>query len=432
MNALKNSTARFLLAAVLLALAAGCSGTDGAGNEPADSHDHEEGEDGHGHQGDHEDEEAAEGPRGGRLLEDGGFALEVTMFESGVPPEIHVYPARDGKPVNPADVQMTLELRRLGGRVERVDFTPQDDFLRSTTAIGEPHSYEVTAKAREGGRTHSWTYESFEGRTTIAPAMAKGAGVAISVAGPGRIAERVSLFGEIAADPDRVRAVGARFPGLIRSVSVTVGDAVQAGQKLATVESNESLQTYPVTSPIAGVVTERRANVGETTHEEHLFEVANFSSVRAELNAFPRDRGRLKPGQSVRIKAADGTQEAEGRVDFVSPVGTGNNQTLVVRVTLDNRDGQWTPGQFVEGLVTVSATDVPLAIPRDALQAFRDWDVAFINVGDTYEIRPLELGRSDGESVEVLAGLQPGDRYVSANSYLIKADIEKSGASHDH
>ena len=55
-----------------------------------------------------------------------------------------------------------------------------------------------------------------------------------------------------------------------------------------------------------------------------------------------------------------------------------------------------------------------------------------IQVDDTYEIRPLELGRSDGNLTEVLGGLQAGDRYVVENSYLIKADIEKSGASHDH
>ena len=56
----------------------------------------------------------------------------------------------------------------------------------------------------------------------------------------------------------------------------------------------------------------------------------------------------------------------------------------------------------------------------------------FIQVDDTYEIRPLELGTSDGTLTEVLEGLQAGDRYVVDNSYLIKADIEKSGASHDH
>jgi membrane fusion protein, heavy metal efflux system len=412
-----------VLVASWLALAVGCAEKDSApedGTQAKESHE----------PGDAE--EVEEGPRGGRLLEDGSFALEVTMFETGVPPEFRVYPMRDGKPLNPAEVQLTMELGRLGGAVDSIAFAPQADFLRSTTSITEPHSFSVKAQARVGNKTHSWSYDSLEGRVTIAPEMAKGAGVETAVAGAGRIEERLSLYGTIQANPERVRAVSARFPGIVRSVRGNVGDPVQQGQQLATVESNESLQTYGVTAPIAGVITERHANPGEATDGQPLFQVADFSSVRAELNVFPRDRGRLQRGQSVRVKAADGAQEAAGTIDFVSPVGSGNNQTLEVRVVLENRDGQWTPGQFVEGLVTVSATDVPLAIPRQALQTFRDWDVAFINVGDTYEFRPLELGRSDGEQVEILGGLKPGDRYVTANSYLIKADIEKSGASHDH
>ena len=80
----------------------------------------------------------------------------------------------------------------------------------------------------------------------------------------------------------------------------------------------------------------------------------------------------------------------------------------------------------------VETLEVPLAVENRALQPFRDWSVVFIQVGDTYEIRPLELGPSDGTLTEVLGGLQAGDRYVVDNSYLIKADIEKSGASHDH
>ena len=134
----------------------------------------------------------------------------------------------------------------------------------------------------------------------------------------------------------------------------------------------------------------------------------------------------------MRVKAADGAQEATGSVDFIAPAGSAGNQALLVRVTLDNADGRWTPGQFIEGRVAVSAIDAPLVILRSALQTFRDGEVAFVNVGDVYEFRPLELGRSDAERVEVLGGLRAGDRYVSANSYLIKADIEKSGASHDH
>jgi cobalt-zinc-cadmium efflux system membrane fusion protein len=378
------------------------------------------------------EEEFSKGPHGGRLLEDGDFALEITMFERGVPPEFHIYPLRNGKPVNVAEVKLGMELSRLGGTVDRIAFQPQDDFLRSTQSIAEPHSYTVKATAQADGKTHVWTYESFEGRTTIAPDMARGAGVETAVAGPGRIEERLALFGSIQPNPDRVRNISARFPGVIRSVRVNIGDRVQQGQQLATVESNESLQTYAVTAPIAGVITGRQTNPGETTDGEPLFQVADFSSVRAELNVFPRDRSRLKRGQPVRVKAADGAQEAISTVDFIAPAGSASNQALLVRVLLDNPDGRWIPGQFVEGLISISAIEAPLVIPRSALQTFRDWEVAFIKVGDVYEFRPLELGRTDGEYVEVLDGLQPGDTYVTVNSYLIKADIEKSGASHDH
>ena len=75
---------------------------------------------------------------------------------------------------------------------------------------------------------------------------------------------------------------------------------------------------------------------------------------------------------------------------------------------------------------------VALAVKRSALQTFREFTVAFEQVGDAYEVRMLELGRQDETWAEVLGGLQTGATYVTDNSYLIKADIEKSGASHDH
>jgi cobalt-zinc-cadmium efflux system membrane fusion protein len=51
---------------------------------------------------------------------------------------------------------------------------------------------------------------------------------------------------------------------------------------------------------------------------------------------------------------------------------------------------------------------------------------------ETYEVRMLTLGKRDDQWVEVIEGLKPGTEYVTGNSFLIKADIEKSGASHDH
>ncbi len=66
------------------------------------------------------------------------------------------------------------------------------------------------------------------------------------------------------------------------------------------------------------------------------------------------------------------------------------------------------------------------------MQAFRDFTVVYARIGDEYEVRMLELGRQDATWAEVLGGLDAGTSYVTENSYVIKADIEKSGASHDH
>lgn len=66
------------------------------------------------------------------------------------------------------------------------------------------------------------------------------------------------------------------------------------------------------------------------------------------------------------------------------------------------------------------------------MQPFRDFTVVYAQVGETYEVRMLELGGQYGEWTEVLGGIDPGETYVSEGSFVIKADIEKSGASHDH
>jgi membrane fusion protein, heavy metal efflux system len=75
---------------------------------------------------------------------------------------------------------------------------------------------------------------------------------------------------------------------------------------------------------------------------------------------------------------------------------------------------------------------VPLAVKTSGLQPFRDFTVVFERIDNTYEVRMLELGETQGEWAEVLGGIDVGAQYVTENSYLIKADVEKSGASHDH
>jgi cobalt-zinc-cadmium efflux system membrane fusion protein len=370
------------------------------------------------------------GPHRGRMLRDGAFALELQIFEEGVPPEFHVYLFRDGKPLAPDAATVGVELSRLDGEVNRFAFAPMGDFLKGDGTVHEPHSFNVVVTAREGGANHRWTFESFEGRTTIAAATAAAAGVKTETSGPAVLKDTLVLNGRLVPNAERVREVTARFPGAIREVLRSVGDTVRAGDRLALIESNESLETYAVTAPIGGVITERHANAGENAAGEPLFVIADYGALWAELNLFPRDLGRVKPGQKVALKSVDGEMRGQGTLIRVAPSAAGSIYTA--RVALDNADRRWSPGLFLEGAVQIGETRVPLAVKRSGLQGFRDFTVVFQQVGETYEVRMLELGRQDDTFIEVLGGLKPGVQYVAENSYLIKADIEKSGASHDH
>lgn len=376
--------------------------------------------------------EPAKGPHGGRLLSDGDFQLELVVFESGVEPRLRGYAYIGGRPVDPSSVRLEVEITRLGGKVERFTFVPQDDYLQGSGIVGEPHSFTVRVTAVHSGTTYEWNYDSFEGRTLIDVTIARESGIETDTAGPATIRESLTLHGTVVPDPQRVFRLHARFPGVVKEVRKRIGEAVRAGDVLAVIEANESLQRYSVVAPAAGIVVTRDVNPGFAVENEPLLTVVDLSSVWVELAAFQHDMGRILPGQPVIVRDVDGHQSAEGRVDNIAPVGSAASQSMTARVVLLNPDGRWRPGLFVTGEVTVSESEVPLAVRRAALQTFRDWTAVFEQVGDIYEVRPLTLGRNDSEWVEVLGGIAPGATYVATGSYLIKADIEKSGASHDH
>lgn len=412
---------RILLIGPLLLLLAACSREpEGAAEK---SHGDEHGE---------KHEESPKGPHGGRLLADGDFRLEVTIYESGVPPEFRLYAYADGDPLPPEQVQARAELTRLGGQIERHEFKAERDYLRGQVEVREPHSFTMKVAATHDGKGHEWNYDSFEGRTQIPAAAAKAAGVETEAAGPAPIRETLVLHGTVTPDPQRVYRLLPRFAGVVKEVRKRVGDKVRAGEVLAVVEANDSLQRYTLAAPAGGIVVSRDANPGMSVADEPVLTVADLSSVWVELAAFQHDLGRIKPGQAVAIRDADGHQTAQGRVETIAAVGSAASQSMTARVTLPNASGIWRPGLFVTGEVTIAETSVSLAVRRSALQTFRDWAVVFEQVGDVYEARPVELGRQDAQMAEVLSGLTAGARYVTANSYLIKADIEKSGAAHDH
>jgi cobalt-zinc-cadmium efflux system membrane fusion protein len=143
------------------------------------------------------------------------------------------------------------------------------------------------------------------------------------------------------------------------------------------------------------------------------------------------DRLRVKAGAPVTL-TLNGLDQPRTSTISGSRIGVRDDQARLFLAEINNADGVLSEGLFVTGDIEVDSFAVPLAVKRSGLQGFRDFTVVYTKVGEDYEVRMLELGREAGPWVEVLGGLEAGSRYVTENSYIIKADIEKSGASHDH
>ncbi|ATC31991.1 HlyD family secretion protein [Caulobacter vibrioides] len=373
------------------------------------------------------------GPHRGRMLRDGDFALEVTIFEDGVEPQFRVYAYRKDKPIAPRDVQLSITLSRLDGEVNRFAFTSVEDYLQGGGVVQEPHSFDVKVTASYRGQQQSWSYGSYEGRTSFSAAAAQAGGVKTEIAGAAPIAELVDMAGRVEITPEGKSEVRAWYPGRIMSLRGKLGQTVRKGQILARVESSESLQTYAIPAPISGVIVEKNLNVGDVAGDRAIFVIADPTKLHAEFFVYPRDAEKVRVGQPVEVRSLSGDTKLMAEVEAVLPTADLVSQTLVAHAHLPGGAASaFRPGMGVEGSFHVGARSAPLAVRTKAIQRFRDFQVVFVKVGDTYEVRMLELGRRTPEWTEVLSGLKPGSEYVTDGAFLIRADIEKSGASHDH
>jgi membrane fusion protein, heavy metal efflux system len=269
-------------------------------------------------------------------------------------------------------------------------------------------------------------------KTHISAESSKAMKIETLRAGPATVHQTIGLTGKITLNQNKVAQIRARFPGIVRSVNKGIADEVKKGETLATVESNESLQVYPVVSTLDGIVLGRNTNVGDVAESEPMFVVADLSQLWAEFFIFSRDVERIKPGQKIIVKSLTDETSAEAMLSSLLPTAESSSQTVVARITIDNPDNKWRAGMTVRGDVVLSEREVPLAVKTTAIQRQEGGTVVYVQKGDEYEMRKIEIGQSDRDWTEILSGLQPGETYVSANSFIVKADIAKSEAEHEH
>jgi cobalt-zinc-cadmium efflux system membrane fusion protein len=378
-----------------------------------------------------EESEPEKGPNRGRMLRKGDFAIELAIFETGVPPEFRVWATMDGKAIDPSKVELNVKLTRLGDGIDDINFYQEGEYLRGDMVIYEPHSFMVSLYAKYQGQTYNWQYDNFEGRTKITDDIAQAMEIVTDFVAPSTFHETVEVYGRLTLPADATSKVYARFDGLVEKVHVKLGDSVTKGQLLFTVESNESLQTYKVLSAQNGIVTNVSVTSGEQSKGRSLLQITNNKTLIAELAVFPKDLSTIRLGAKATL-TINGVEAKQVSTIDSRVLKVRDDQAKLFRVLVNNPDSVLSEGLFVSADIEIGSYDVAMAVERKALQSFRDFTVVYAKVGNEYEVRMLELGRVVGDEIEVLSGISIGTEYVTENSYILKADIEKSGASHDH
>jgi len=272
-----------------------------------------------------------------------------------------------------------------------------------------------------------------EDAVALSDAKLAEAGIELAKAGPGTLRDSLILNGVLQPNQEALVQVTPRFAGVVRDLNKRVGDRVEKNELLGKIESNQSLTVYELKAPIAGTIIDRQAALGEFASEQKpTFVIADLSTVWVDFAVYRRDMSRVRVGDTVIIDPEDGSPKIEANISYFSPVGSADTQSALVRAVVANPEQRLRPGLFVTGRVMLTQKPVGVAIKSSALQTHENRTVVFVRSGNKFEVREVEVGDRDQENVEVLFGLAEGDIYAAKNSFVIKAELGKGAATHEH
>jgi membrane fusion protein, heavy metal efflux system len=124
--------------------------------------------------------------------------------------------------------------------------------------------------------------------------------------------------------------------------------------------------------------------------------------------------------------------QAEGTINYVAPVLLEETRTAVTRVELPNPDGRWRPGLFVTATISAGGNAASVLVPKSAIQTIEGNPSVFVKTEEGFIARAVTVGRSNDTQVEIRAGLSPGERYAATETFILKAEVAKGEASHQH
>lgn len=191
------------------------------------------------------------------------------------------------------------------------------------------------------------------------------------------------------------------------------------------------LASYALRAPISGTVLSKDLTLGEAvTSEKPLFRLADLSTLWIDLAVPVTDLPKIRAGQTV-VVTDKASMSSQGRVIFVQPELDEASRSGSVRVQIDNSQGLWRSGQFVQAQIQTGAVSQTLSVTLSAIQMLENQPTIFVADKDGLEPRTIVLGRRSGDRQEVIGGLKVGERYASGNVFVLKADLKKGEAEHE-
>lgn len=198
-------------------------------------------------------------------------------------------------------------------------------------------------------------------------------------------------------------------------------------------EDDSTLTHFVIRAPFDGVVTKKHLSLGEWVKEDaEIYVIADLSTVWVEIIVYAKDVESVHLNQKATVKTDSCGLEAVGTVSYVGPLVGEDTRTAKARVVIPNTDGKWRPGLFAKVELVSHNASPPLVVRNEAIQTHQNKSVVFVQYDDQYEARPVTLGRTNDKFSEILKGLSAGERYVTRNSYVLKAEMGKAGMSHEH
>ena len=250
--------------------------------------------------------------------------------------------------------------------------------------------------------------------------------------------ERLLLPGEIAVNGDRLVHVAPRFEGTLKTIAKHVGESVQKGEVLATIQSNQSLSEYKIIAEGEGVVIDKDAAPGEfVKNSKVIFTIASFDSVWVNIAVHPKDLHALSKGTKAMIHARALGQSQEGEIAYVRPTLSEVTRTALVRMTIPNHDRIWLPGMFVTAEVKSYQQEKSLVVPSSSLVFMENKYKVFIASRDDdggvhFEERDVSLRGDNGKQVALASGVTVGELVASGETFVLKAEHGKGSAAHSH